>query len=156
MSRIDELVSEMCPRGVEIRRLGQVGTFTRGNGLQKKDFVDSGVGCIHYGQIYTHYGTSATATKSFVAPEMAARLRMAKPGDLVVATTSENDEDVCKAVAWLGQAPVAVSGVLTSIRTRSNRNTSPIFFRAATFRTRRQDSSMAPRSSESPARISAE
>jgi type I restriction enzyme, S subunit len=110
VSRIDELVSEMCPRGVEIRRLGQVGTFTRGNGLQKKDFVDSGVGCIHYGQIYTHYGTSATATKSFVAPEMAARLRMAKPGDLVVATTSENDEDVCKAVAWLGQAPVAVSG----------------------------------------------
>ena len=34
---------------------------------------------------------------------------MAKPGDLVVATTSENEMDVCKAVAWLGEKDVAVS-----------------------------------------------
>ena len=34
---------------------------------------------------------------------------MAKPGDLVIATTSENDEDVCKAVAWLGDEDIAVS-----------------------------------------------
>lgn len=86
-----------------------VGTFTRGGGLQKKDFVESGVGCIHYGQIYTHYGTYARTTKSFVSEEFAKKARMAKPGDLVIATTSENDEDVCKAVAWLGDEDVAVS-----------------------------------------------
>ena len=34
---------------------------------------------------------------------------MAKHGDLVIATTSENDEDVCKAVVWLGNEEVAVS-----------------------------------------------
>ena len=34
--------------------LGEVGTFTRGSGLQKKDFTPTGVGCIHYGQIYTY------------------------------------------------------------------------------------------------------
>ena len=34
---------------------------------------------------------------------------MAKSGDLVIATTGENDEEVCKAVAWLGDADVAVS-----------------------------------------------
>jgi type I restriction enzyme S subunit len=28
---------------------------------------------------------------------------------LVIATTSENDDDVCKAVAWLGDADIAVS-----------------------------------------------
>jgi type I restriction enzyme S subunit len=87
----------------------RVGTFTRGGGLQKKDFVESGVGCIHYGQIYTHYGTYARTTKSFVSEEFAKKARMAKQGDLVIATTSENDEDVCKAVAWLGEEDIAVS-----------------------------------------------
>lgn len=95
---------EHLPMGDE-----RVGTFTRGGGLQKKDFADSGVGCIHYGQIYTHYGTYAHTTKSFVSEEFAKQARMAKPGDLVIATTSENDEDVCKAVAWLGDEDIAVS-----------------------------------------------
>jgi type I restriction enzyme S subunit len=110
VSRIDDLIAELCPDGVELRALGEVGQFVRGNGLQKKDFVEEGVGCIHYGQIYTLYGTSTTVTKSFVVPELAHRLRKAQPGDLIVATTSENDEDVCKAVAWLGASEVAVSG----------------------------------------------
>lgn len=110
MSSIDNLVARMCPDGVEYKPLGEVGEFIRGNGLQKKDFVDEGVGCIHYGQIYTHYGTSASATKSFVTPEAAMRLRKAQPGDLVVTTTSENVADVGKAVAWLGDEAIAVGG----------------------------------------------
>jgi type I restriction enzyme S subunit len=77
--------------------------------LQKKDFVDRGVPCIHYGQIYTHYGIFADKTKSFVTEDLAKKARKAKPGDLVIATTSENDDDVCKAVAWLGAEDVAVS-----------------------------------------------
>lgn len=83
--------------------------FTRGSGLQKKDFTQTGVGCIHYGQIYTYYGTSTTKTKTFVSQEFAKKARKAKRGDLIIATTSENDEDVCKAVAWLGDEEIAIS-----------------------------------------------
>ncbi|WP_301746732.1 restriction endonuclease subunit S [uncultured Duncaniella sp.] len=92
------------------KAMGEIGKFIRGNGLQKKDFIDSGVGCIHYGQIYTHYGTFATDTKSFVSPEFAKKLRKAHYGDLIIATTSENVEDVGKAVAWLGKEEIAISG----------------------------------------------
>lgn len=96
---------------VEGRALGdfRVGAFTRGGGLQKKDLTDHGVPCIHYGQIYTYYGTYAEKTKSYVTEHFASKARKAKPGDLVIATTSENDEDVCKAVAWLGAEDVVVS-----------------------------------------------
>ena len=92
------------------KTMGEIGTFIRGNGLQKKDFTESGVGCIHYGQIYTYYGTFATETKSFVSEEFAKKLRKAQTGDLVIATTSENVEDVGKAVVWLGKDEIAISG----------------------------------------------
>ncbi|WP_287362306.1 restriction endonuclease subunit S [Porphyromonas sp.] len=94
---------------VEWKTLGEVGTFVRGSGLQKKDLKDSGVPAIHYGQIYTYYGRSTNKTKSFVTEDFAEKSRLASPGDLVIATTSENDDDVCKAVAWLGEGALVVS-----------------------------------------------
>lgn len=110
MSELDRLMSELCPDGVELVPLGDVGRFIRGNGLQKSDLTDAGVGAIHYGQIHTSYGIWTDKTKSFVSPTLAARLRRARPGDLVIATTSEDDAAVAKAVAWVGQDEVAVSG----------------------------------------------
>ena len=90
------------------RPLGEIGVFMRGSGLQKKDLRSSGVPAIHYGQIYTYYRRCAYAAKSFVDVEYARRARRAKPGDLVIATTSENDDDVCKAVVWLGEGELVV------------------------------------------------
>lgn len=84
--------------------------FIRGNGLQKKDFTEQGVGCIHYGQIYTLYGTFTETTKSFVAPVLAEKLVKVKKGDIVIACTSENVEDVCKSVAWLGNETIVTGG----------------------------------------------
>ena len=112
MSKIDELIAKLCPNGVEYKKLGQVGEFIRGSGLQKKDITDfdNGFGAIHYGQIYTYYSIHTNKTKSFVASAHSKNLKKAKSGNLVIATTSENDTDVCKAVAWLGKKDIAVSG----------------------------------------------
>lgn len=96
--------------GVRHQTLGEIGEFIRGNGIQKRDFRDSGFGCIHYGQIYTYYGLFADHTKSFIDPNLAEKRKKAYKGDLVIATTSENEEDVCKACAWLGEEPIAISG----------------------------------------------
>ncbi|MEY8578021.1 restriction endonuclease subunit S [Corynebacteriaceae bacterium 6-324] len=109
MRRIDQLIEDLCPDGVKYEPISKVGTFIRGGGPQKKDFTDVGVGCIHYGQIYTHYGISAVRTKVFVSDDVALKSRKANPGDVIIAVTSENDEDLGKSVAWLGEAPVAVS-----------------------------------------------
>ena len=111
MSKIDELIAKLCPNGVEYKKLGQVGEFIRGSGLQKKDITDfdNGFGAIHYGQIYTYYSIHTNKTKSFVASAHSKNLKKAKSGNLVIATTSENDTDVCKAVAWLGKKDIAVS-----------------------------------------------
>ena len=39
MSRLEELIQELCPDGVEYRRLGDVATISRDGSFQKKDFA---------------------------------------------------------------------------------------------------------------------
>ncbi len=53
MSRLKELIKELCPDGVEYKNLGDIAIISRGGNFQKKDYAESGVPCIHYGQIYT-------------------------------------------------------------------------------------------------------
>ena len=120
MSRLSEMIQELCPDGVEYRKLGEIAEIVRGNGLQKKDFVDSGVGCIHYGQIYTKFGAFADKTLTYVTPELAATLKKVSTGDLVVAITSENVEDVCKCVAWLGNGDIVTGGHAAIVKHEQN------------------------------------
>lgn len=88
--------------------LGQIGEFTRGRRFTKDDYDPEGISCIHYGDIYTSYGTSAEKTISHVRQGLAGTLRFAKTSDVIIAAVGETVEDVGKAVAWLGQEDVAV------------------------------------------------
>jgi type I restriction system specificity protein len=85
---------------VEWKALGEVGAFVRGSGLQKIDLTTSGIPAIHYGQIYTYYGVSVEQTISFVTPETAKGLKKVDYGDVIITNTSENLEDVGKAVFY--------------------------------------------------------
>lgn len=116
MSRIDELIKQLCPNGVDYKAIGDLGELVRGNGMPKSDFVDSGIGCIHYGQIYTYYDIWTTRTKSFVSVSKAEKLAKVDPGDLVITNTSENVEDVCKAVAWIGEVQIVTGGHATVLK----------------------------------------
>ncbi len=101
-------------------KLGEIGTLVRGSGLQKKDFTDKGVGCIHYGQIYTYYRTFTSITKSFVSLELAKTLKKVNKNDLIITNTSENVEDVCKTVAWLGDHEIVTGGHATIFKHNEN------------------------------------
>lgn len=113
--------------------MNELGRFVRGSGLQKSDFTDSGVGCIHYGQIHTYYGTYTDKTISFVSENFAEKARKAKYGDLVIATTSEDDADVCKAVAWLGKDEIAISSDACFFRHTLNPKYVAYFFQTYDF-----------------------
>lgn len=138
MSKLKELIDRLCPDGVEYKPLGELGTFERGNGLQKKDFTESGIGCIHYGQIYTYYNTFATETKSFVSDALAKKLLPIFPGNLVIACTSENVEDVGKAVAWLGTETIVTGGHSVVFRHSLNPKYVAYFFQTEKFFTQKK------------------
>lgn len=121
-----------CAR-VTWMKMSEIGTFIRGNGLQKKDFTESGIPCIHYGQIYTHYGTFAAKTKSYVSSETAKKCKKAHYGDLVFATVSENIDDVCKCVAWLGDEEICISGDSLAFSHNQNPKYIAYYFQTYTF-----------------------
>ena len=103
-------------RQVAWKKISEIGTIYRGIAYSKKDFTDTGTPCIHYGQIYTRYGTFANKTFTCVSKELAKGKRLAKKGDLVMAVTSENMEDVGKCLAWLGEDEILVSNHACFIR----------------------------------------
>ncbi len=114
-------------------KLGEIAEITRGGSFQKKDFVETGHPCIHYGQIYTHYGTSTTQAITYVDDAVFDKSKKAHPNDIIMAVTSENIEDVCKCVAWLGKEDLAVSGHTAIIHHSQNAKFLSYYFHTAMF-----------------------
>ena len=116
MESIEQMIKRLCPKEVEWKKINEIGTIYRGFAYSKKDFTETGTPCIHYGQIYTRYGTFANKTFTCVSKDLAKGKRLAKKGDLVMAVTSENMEDVGKCLAWLGEDDILVSNHACFIR----------------------------------------
>ena len=133
MSRLAELIAQLCPDGVEYRPLGEIGSFVRGGGLQKTDFVEQGKPCVHYGQIHTRFGIFIEEAVALVSDAQYDRLKRADYGDLLIATTSEDDEAVGKATAWLGSGEVAISGDMFYFRHSLDPKYVSYFFASSLF-----------------------
>lgn len=133
MTKLEQLIKELCPNGVEYKKLGEVATISRGGSFQKKDFCEDGVPCIHYGQIYTRYGLFADKTLTFISADVAKKQKYAVKNDIVMAVTSENIDDVCKCVAWLGDDEIAVSGHTAIIHHTLNPKYLCYYFHTAMF-----------------------
>jgi type I restriction enzyme, S subunit len=123
MSALADLIERLCPDGVEFQALGELGEVFRGRRFVKTDYVEEGIGAIHYGQLYTHFDTKAVDVITRVREDLRPNLRFVKPGDVVIAEVGETVEDVGKAVAWLGTEDVAIHDGCYGLR----HNMDPVF-----------------------------
>ncbi len=90
------------------KAMGEIGKFIRGKRFVRTDIVEHGIPCIHYGDMYTHYGLYALETPGFINEEIAKKMRFAEKNDVVIVAAGENKEDLGNALAWLGDDPAAV------------------------------------------------
>ena len=119
--------------GWEENALGDVGTFVRGGNFSKKDFVEDGFPCIHYGQIHTKFGVATYCHLSCVPKSMVKPERCASKGDLVIAVTSEDDEGSCKCTAWMADYDAYVGGHAAIFKHSLNPIFVSYYFKAARF-----------------------
>ena len=104
-----ELTECMKPKeGWEEKTLGDIGTFSRGINFSKKDFVENGFPCIHYGQIHTTLGNVTYHHLTCIPQDLIKEDKLASKGDIIIAITSEDVEGSCKCTAWLGDYDIAI------------------------------------------------
>ena len=100
------------PDSWEWVRIKNLGAIIRGSGIKRNETVESGFPCVRYGEIYTTYNTSFTSTVSFIPEEINEKCKHFSYGDILMTLTGENKPDIAKAVAYLGEEPVAAGGDL--------------------------------------------
>ena len=98
----------MNEKGWEVKKIGEIGSVERGAGISKKDFVENGLPCIHYGQLHTTFGATTHKHKTCIPDNLLPKYKIAHPGDVVMAITSEDVEGSCKSTAWLGNYDIVV------------------------------------------------
>ncbi|WP_333801870.1 restriction endonuclease subunit S [Phnomibacter sp.] len=115
--------------------MSELGVFQRGRRFVKDDMIAEGVPCIHYGEMYTYYGTWANEAKSFVSEGLVKRknLRVAKYGDVVIVAAGETIEDIGLGTAWLGKEGVVIHDACFSFRSPLNPKYVAYFTRTKKF-----------------------
>ncbi|WYA21597.1 restriction endonuclease subunit S [Fusobacterium nucleatum] len=96
---------------VKWKTLGEIGNFENGTGMPKTFFDKDGeIGAIHYGHIYTKYNLFVEKPIVKISLGNAKRLKKVQKGNLVIAKTSENIDDLMKTIAYLGDDEVVTGG----------------------------------------------
>jgi type I restriction enzyme, S subunit len=115
--------------------MSELGVFQRGKRFVKDDMISIGVPCIHYGEMYTHYGTWAKESKSFLSKGQVEKrnLRIAENGDVVIVAAGETIEDIGLGTAWLGNEGVVIHDACFSYRSSLNPKYVAYFTRTKQF-----------------------
>lgn len=93
MSRINDLIKELCPNGVSFKKLKEMGeTFTGLSGKSKADFVGGNARFITYTNIYNNPAVRLDLDDKVVIKENENQ-NVLKYGDILIAGSSENLED---------------------------------------------------------------
>ena len=101
----DPVVNE---KGWKVKKIGEIGTVERGAGISKKDFVEDGLPCIHYGQLHTILGPTTRHHHSCIPESLLPKYKIAHTNDVIMAITSEDVEGSCKSTAWLGNYDIVI------------------------------------------------
>ena len=79
----------------EQRKLGDIATFSKGNGYSKSDLTPSGDPIILYGRLYTNYETTISNVDTFA--ELKDKSVISQGGEVIVPASGETAEDISRA-----------------------------------------------------------
>ena len=100
------------PESWEWVRGSSLGEIARGSGIKRTETVSVGLPCVRYGELYTTYSTSFTKAVSCIPDTLDTKCKHFSYGDVLLTLTGENKPDIAKAIAYLGDVPVAAGGDL--------------------------------------------
>lgn len=129
----DDLLANKEIKGYQIMPLSELGTLTRGKRFVRDDVKASGQPCIHYGDLYTHYGIIADVTKTYLDRDFPKKMRYAQKGDVVIVGAGENDWDIGIGLVWNGEEPAAVHDACYILQHQMNPKYISYYLRSACY-----------------------
>lgn len=139
MSRLEELINELCPDGVQYVTLEDISTdMFRGTGITRNQITDNGTPCVRYGEIYTTYGICFDKCVSYTNEELLSSKKYFEFGDILFAITGESVEDIAKSCAYLGNEKCLAGGDIVVLK--HNQNPKYISYALSTTSARMQKS----------------
>ena len=97
----------------EQRKLGEIATFSKGNGYSKSDLVSDGNPIILYGRLYTNYETTIKNIDTFA--EIKDKSVISQGGEVIVPASGESAEDISRAAVVENQG-IIIGGDLNVIK----------------------------------------
>ena len=139
MSRLDELIKNLCPDGVEYKTIGEIALdIYRGSGIKRDQVTAVGIPCVRYGEIYTTYGIWFENCKSHTQLEYVKSPKYFEHGDILFAITGESVEDIAKCCAYIGYEKCLAGGDIVVLK--HNENPKYISYALSTVDAQRQKS----------------
>ena len=139
MSRLEELIKEFCPDGVEYKKIGEIATnIFRGSGIKREDVTEDGVPCVRYGEIYTTYGIWFDKCVSHTHIDKVQSPKFFEHGDILFVITGESVEDIAKSTAYVGHDKCLAGGDIVVVK--HNQDPKYISYALATMDARKQKS----------------
>lgn len=121
MSQIEELISTLCPDGVEYKKLGDISTdIFRGAGITREQVTEEGTPCVRYGEIYTTYGIYFDTCVSHTDESTVQSKKYFEYGDILFAITGESVEDIAKSTAYVGNEKCLAGGDIVVLKHNQN------------------------------------
>ncbi len=98
------------PEGWSVKKLGELGAFSKGKGITKNELSLDGYPCIRYAEIYTLYNFTVKKCYSFISKETSLLSKAISSGCLLLAGSGETKEEIGKCIAYIGTEKVFVGG----------------------------------------------
>ena len=102
--------NQKIPEGWSVKKLGELGGFSKGSGITKNDLVSEGIPCVRYAELYTKYNFVISNCISFVSEEVSKTAKPIKYGDILFAGSGETKEEIGKCAAYISRIPAYAGG----------------------------------------------
>ena len=117
MSKLEELIQELCPDGVEYKTLGEIAVdIYRGAGITRDQVTAEGTPCVRYGEIYTTYGVWFDKCVSHTDESKLLSKKYFEHGDILFAITGESVDDIAKCCAYIGHEKCLAGGDIVVLK----------------------------------------
>lgn len=96
--------------GWAVKKLGEVGKFSKGQGIKKDDAQSGEIPCVRYGELYTRHNDYVKGFHSFISREISLTAKRLKIGDILFAGSGETKEEIGKCAAFINDFEAFAGG----------------------------------------------